>query len=194
MRHRLRVLIQNRPDAFKRPGGDTVQMLHTRDGLRRLGIPADISLSSQPNLAEYSLVHLFHCTFPHTARQQANAVRQDVPYVLSPIAVDYGRYYFYQTSGPRKRALRRLGGLGLTVFRRKLDRDARRSRAGRRAKRVLDGAAALLPNSEHEQSFIRRRFRPDSPSVAIKIAPDTRHGTGRAERFRRRWAIDDFVM
>ena len=44
---------------FKKPGGDNVQLLKTKEFLEKLDIHVDISLDLRPKLNDYDLVHLF---------------------------------------------------------------------------------------------------------------------------------------
>lgn len=82
----MRVLMQNRVDAFKNMGGDTIQMLKTKEELEKLGVKVDISLELEPDLTEYDLVHLFNITRIHeTWLQFKNAKNQNKLIVLSTI-------------------------------------------------------------------------------------------------------------
>ena len=100
----MKILMQNRIDAFDKPGGDTEQMLKTREHLIELGLSVDISLEYEPDLANYDLVHLFNTTRIHeTFVQFKNAKKQGKPVVLSPIYHNYDEYNKYY--GGRLRGL-----------------------------------------------------------------------------------------
>lgn len=82
----MRVLMQNRVDAFENIGGDTIQMLKTKEELERLGVEVDISLELSPDLNGYDLVHLFNITRIHeTWMQYKNAKSYNKKIVLSTI-------------------------------------------------------------------------------------------------------------
>jgi glycosyltransferase involved in cell wall biosynthesis len=82
----MKVLIQNRPDAFKVMGGDTIQMMKTAYYLKKLGVSVDISLESTPKLDSYDIVHLMNLTrVKYTYAQLINAKKQKKKVVLSPI-------------------------------------------------------------------------------------------------------------
>ncbi len=78
--------MQNRTDAFRNYGGDTTQMLKTKECLENLGVDVDINLDLRPDLTNYNIVHLFNVTRIHeTYMQCKNALEQHKPVVLSTI-------------------------------------------------------------------------------------------------------------
>jgi glycosyltransferase involved in cell wall biosynthesis len=82
----MKVLVQNRPDAFSAMGGDTIQMIKTVEYLRKMGVAVEVSLDLQPNLRDYDLVHLMNITrVEFTYLQMKNAKRFKKPVFLSPI-------------------------------------------------------------------------------------------------------------
>jgi glycosyltransferase involved in cell wall biosynthesis len=86
----MKVLFQSRTNLFLAPGGDTVQILKTKEFLENLGIKVDISLDFEPNLSEYDLIHLFNLMEPQDIyRQMKNAKKQKKKIALSTI---YGLY------------------------------------------------------------------------------------------------------
>ncbi len=85
--------MQSRVSLFKVPGGDTIQMLKTKEYLEKLGIKVDISTELEPDLKEYDLVHLFNIIRPQEVYLQANnAKKQGKQVILSPIYVSYIEY------------------------------------------------------------------------------------------------------
>lgn len=86
---RLKALLVNRVDALALPGGDTIQMLKTRDHLDRLGVQADISLSLSPEASGYDIIHIFNTQKPQDELPQMRHLRNyEIPLVLSPIYWD----------------------------------------------------------------------------------------------------------
>ena len=82
----MRVLIQSRKNFYDLRGGDTIQLLKTKEALERLGVEADISLEYEPDLSGYDLVHLSNLTrIQETWLHVRNAVRQRKPILLSTI-------------------------------------------------------------------------------------------------------------
>lgn len=82
----MKVLIQSRKNFYSLKGGDTVQLLKTKEQLEKLGVEVDISLEFEPDLSGYDLVHLSNVTrIQETYLQLKNALRQKKPVVLSTI-------------------------------------------------------------------------------------------------------------
>lgn len=89
----MKVLFQSRQTLYTVPGGDTTQILKTKDYLEQLGVTVDISLELEPDLTGYDLVHVFNLTRPQELYLQvANAKRQGKKVALSTIYVVYEEY------------------------------------------------------------------------------------------------------
>ena len=85
----MKVLTQNRPDAFDRWGGDTTQMQETANHLRKLDVEVDISLENSISLDKYDLIHIFNIQTARTSINQINnAKEQNKKIVLSTIYWD----------------------------------------------------------------------------------------------------------
>lgn len=98
-RSALRVLFQNRPDAFDRPGGDTVVMQRLKEQLERGGATVDFSGDLVADLLSYDLVHLFNLTLPFCTDPFAkNAVRQNKPFVVTSLQENFPQYYHKATA------------------------------------------------------------------------------------------------
>ena len=89
----MKVLFQSRKTLFSAPGGDTTQLLKTKEYLEKLGVGVDISLELEPDLAGYDIVHLFNLMRPQEIYLQArNAKRQGKKVALSTIYGPYAEY------------------------------------------------------------------------------------------------------
>jgi glycosyltransferase involved in cell wall biosynthesis/GT2 family glycosyltransferase/tetratricopeptide (TPR) repeat protein len=86
---RLRVLLQNRSNAFSHPGGDTGIMNGLHEGLTALDV--EVSASAKPcDLSGCDLVHLINLTIlPASHIFAQNALRQNVPYVVTTLYEDW---------------------------------------------------------------------------------------------------------
>ena len=162
----MRVLIQNRSDAYAVPGGDTKQMQETAAHLRRLGVDVDISLETSPQLEGYDLVHLFNLSRPDsTVLQARNAHERGVPFVLTPIHQLVERY---DREG-------RPGGLSLLYrvapggMKRARSLYLRRPHLDRERDWVGANAAAILPSSDLEGEQLRRDFGFTTPLVTVPV-------------------------
>ncbi|HED16097.1 MAG TPA: glycosyltransferase [Gammaproteobacteria bacterium] len=86
---KLRILFTNRPNVLTQPGGDTAVMVKVAEGLRALGVKADIDPEFKRSLKGYDLVHLHNFATPDTTRAQAQAcVEAGVPYVVTTMYED----------------------------------------------------------------------------------------------------------
>jgi glycosyltransferase involved in cell wall biosynthesis len=84
----MKILMQNRRDALKHVGGDTIQMLKTKEYLEKIGVKIDISLSPNPRVDKYDIVHVFNIqeyAANYSFRQIANAKKHGKPVALSTI-------------------------------------------------------------------------------------------------------------
>jgi glycosyltransferase involved in cell wall biosynthesis len=143
-------------------GGDTIQMVKTAGALNRLGVKADIYLSSD-RIAydEYDLLHFFNLLRP--ADHLYHIRKSGKPYVVSTIYLEYAEFDRNGRSMPYRALFRALGKNGSEYFK-NLYRYARRQDklaspeyllGHRRAMlSILSGASLILPNSSSEYSRI----------------------------------------
>ena len=90
----MKVLFQSRKTLFTVPGGDTTQILKTKEYLERLGVKVDISLDLEPCLESYDIVHVFNLMRPQELYLQVkNAKKQGKKVALSTI---YGPYIEFE--------------------------------------------------------------------------------------------------
>ncbi|MFC1571229.1 glycosyltransferase family 4 protein [Candidatus Margulisiibacteriota bacterium] len=166
----MRILMQNRVDAFSAPGGDTIQMKKTKEYLEKLGVEINISLKLDPDLGRYDLVHLFNVTRIHeTYMQFVNAKKQKKPVVVSTIFSDYDELDVKGTLGLKGVILKRFNKdyrerikcLYRTIM------DLRQIKAlwellkigfVEQQRRVISKADVILPNSYMELEKIREFF------------------------------------
>lgn len=89
----MKVLFQSRKTLYSAPGGDTTQLLKTKEYLEKLGVEVDISLELEPDLTGYDLVHVFNLMRPQELYLQVrNAKRQHKKVALSTIYGPYAEY------------------------------------------------------------------------------------------------------
>jgi glycosyltransferase involved in cell wall biosynthesis len=90
----MRILFQSRKTLFSAPGGDTTQLLKTKEYLEALGVQVDITLELEPDVSNYDIVHVFNLMRPQELYLQVqNAKRQGKKVALSTI---YGPYVEYE--------------------------------------------------------------------------------------------------
>ena len=90
----MKVLFQSRKTLYSAPGGDTTQLLKTKEYLEKLGVEVDITLDLEPDVSGYDLVHVFNLMRPQELYLQVkNAKKQGKKVALSTI---YGPYEEYE--------------------------------------------------------------------------------------------------
>lgn len=90
----MKVLFQSRKTLFTAPGGDTTQILKTKEYLEKLGVQVDVSLELTPDVSEYDIVHVFNLMRPQELYLQVkNAKKYGKKVALSTI---YGPYEEYE--------------------------------------------------------------------------------------------------
>jgi len=166
----MKVLMQNRMDMFKRPGGDGTQLLKTKEYLEKVGITVDLSLDLKPDLKKYDLVHIFHLDAVPDENyiRCLNAKKQGKPVVMSPIywrvsevSSRYGLAEIINHSLPNG-TLRRIFSL---IYNKEFDRNKielafrcfRLDFTGI-VREVLQLCAAILPNAKAEEEKIKKDF------------------------------------
>ena len=90
----MNVIFCNRPDWESNPGGDTVQMLRTKEALERLGVT--IRIAQQPSdLQGANLVHIFNTQCAEKLLHWALLAKNtNLPVVLSTIHWDLSHYIY----------------------------------------------------------------------------------------------------
>ncbi len=90
----MKVLFQSRKTLYTVPGGDTTQILKTKEFLEKLGVEVDISLELTPDVSNYDIVHVFNLMRPQDLYLQVkNAKKHGKKVALSTI---YGPYEEYE--------------------------------------------------------------------------------------------------
>ena len=166
----MTVLFQSRKTLFTVPGGDTVQILKTREYLERSGVKVEISTELEPDLSRFDVVHLFNLTRPQEVFLQAlNAKKQGKKAVLSTIYVSYSEFERKARRGIA-RLLMKLLAPGQMEYLKVAGRAMKNGEMNRgtamlllrgyRAlqNRILHMADVLLPNSMSERSRIVQDF------------------------------------
>jgi len=158
------VLFQNRLDMFTNMGGDSIQVLKTKEFLQYLGIHIDLSLQPAPDLSSYDLVHLFNITkVDETFVQMLHAKRNNKKVILSPIYWNMKEYRRMNTTlASTGRHI--LSGISKTfsIFEKHRTKSIRQlpySEFLTLQRTVLDQADAILPNSAMERDLLTNDFR-----------------------------------
>lgn len=175
----MKVLFQSRKTLFSVPGGDTIQILKTKEYLSKLGIQIDISRDLEPDLSGYDLVHVFNLMRPQEAYLQIkNARRHHKKVALSTI---YGLYTEYERNargGIVQRFANTLNPYQIeylkVVARGIKNNEIHRGTLNiltrgyfRSLREIITMVDVLLPNSQSEMYRIRQDFNLNNPSYSI---------------------------
>lgn len=162
----MRVLVAGRSDSRTLPGGDTVQLHRTADGLRGLGVTVDLSYGDIVDVASYDLVHIVTVTDdPALWKLGEQASEAGVPYTVSPIYASNSELLGIRAAWGRYRCIARVLGRQKTAWLR--HRLWRHSRIYASTRRLLSSATVLLPNSNRE----RRQLLADFELPASLMCP-----------------------
>ncbi|GIP27529.1 glycosyl transferase [Paenibacillus sp. J23TS9] len=170
----MKVLYQTRYNIFTRKGGDTVQILKTKEFIegRSPNIQIDINSDPKADLSSYDLVHIFNMLRPQeTILFLENAKAQNKKVVLSTIFWRSTEFERQGQMGLRKMVNRLISYDGMERLRglyryyidgEKHEGTSRLIRKGytRLQREILEQADLLLPNGEGEMELIQSIFEP----------------------------------
>ena len=156
----MRVIMINRPSALSIYGGDTTQMLKTKEYLQRVGVEVDICLEYPPSLSgeRYDLVHVFNLqTASYTLDQVKWAKRNGYPVVLSPIFWNFEGHGWQEDRLRYDRKFHHISQqLGSSRARSNLEHELLRDR--RTQLRTLSLVDWILPNARSELRILEDTF------------------------------------
>src|SRR5215470_17044460 len=94
----MKVAIITRSTLHTVKGGDTYQVIRTAEGLKNLGITADIKLTNELiAYDQYDLLHFFNIIRPADILYHIH--KSNKPFVVTPIFVDYSEFDKYHRGG-----------------------------------------------------------------------------------------------
>ena len=176
--------MQSRVNIFSDPGGDTIQILKTKECLEKIGCTVAICCDYNINLKEYDLIHLFNITQIHeTYLQYLNAKKQCKPIILSPIYQNFDEQDRRAHAGVVKFFFRMLSKdwreLIKTIARAFYDKRLLYSAwkqllvgFSKQQKEVLCAAQMMLPNSQLEAEAIEKDYNINFPYQVVPYAVD----------------------
>jgi len=167
----MKILLQSRTTLYSVPGGDTIQLLKTREYLEKRGVHADISVELEPDVTPYDLIHVFNLTRPQEIYlQTVNAKKQNKKVALSTIYASYSEYDRYARNdiiGVLAKVLspsqiEYLKVMARAVKNQEMNKGTLRCMVlGFRPlqERILEMVDVLLPNSMSEMKRVSQDFR-----------------------------------
>ena len=177
----MKVAMISRSTLFSNPGGDTVQMLNTAKCLTKLGVEAVVKTSNEKiDYNKYDLLHFFNIIRP--ADILPHIEKAKLPYVVSPIFVDYSEYEKKARQGLIGKISQKLSPAqqeyAKLVTRSVLNGEKIRSVSyllkghHKSVKQIIEGALMLLPNSENEYKRISAAYGTTSEYRVVPNAVD----------------------
>lgn len=171
--------MQIRQNVFDLSGGDTTQMLKTKEALENMGIEVDLSLDLRPDVSDYDVVHLFNLTrVQETYIQAINAKSSGKPLVISTIYWPVNEYEGNASKGLRGflgrhlgvDSMERLKALGKFILRGERSEGARylitHSYSSMQAE-ILRMCDVFLPNAISEMREIEKHLGFTSNNVVV---------------------------
>jgi len=177
----VKVLFKNRFNSFESPGGDTKQMLKTKEYLEKLGVEVDISLNNESSLNDYDIVHIFNCMRPlETSASIFQAKEAGKKIVLSSIYWDFNEFNLFGRPSMFEKLLYR----SMDEFSVEKIKDAARINHKKfkashllkyylsNYKKTLNLVDRFLPNSLNEGEIIRKKIFKDAKYSVVYNAVD----------------------
>jgi glycosyltransferase involved in cell wall biosynthesis len=177
-----KVVMISRSTLYLTPGGDTIQIVETAKALRALGVVVDIKLSNEIiDYSKYDLLHFFNIIRPDDI--VIHVQKANLPYVISPIFVDYGEY----EKNNRRGILRILNKLFTpdqieffkSIARAIKGQEKIKSRyylirgQKKTIRKLLCNCSVLLPNSNSEYNRLLKRYQVEKPFITVPNGLDT---------------------
>jgi len=192
---RLRVLMQNRPQALSLRGGDTVVMERLKTGLESRGMIVTVDLEGVANPAHFDLVHLFNFATPDLTRMYAErAVKAGIPFVVTTLYEDVPAFHT-QSHAVAGLLIRYVyGGQNKEWYdQQDINLDSIATAPKFDNAWTAEHAAALLVNGATEGRTIQRDFPECGTIVEVKLGHEVGKPVG-PELFVRQYGISDFIL
>ncbi len=195
-------MFQSREDLFRSPGGDTIQLLKTKEYLEKLGLTIDISLNAEESLQGYDLIHLFNNS--RVYQHLKNAKERGKVVALSPIYWDVGEMNKERFAGSTVRRwvkglLSRNNFFSAKLYayllrKGKISEGYREADLIEKQRYVLKNADLLLPNSTAEMDLIRKNFLLPVSYRIIPNAVDPIFRDAKPDHFISSYRVRDFIL
>lgn len=181
MTNNLRIAFISRPTLFTVRGGDTIQMERTAKELRAKGVSVDILTGNTPvEYSNYDILHFFNLIRP--ANILGHLKNSRLPFVISPVYVDYSIYEKGNKAGLRGRLMTVLSKWSMeyvkVIGRYFLNKEPIGSveyllRGHKSSMQyILSKSAHILPNSFSEIQRLQKEFLIRSPYTVVPNAID----------------------
>lgn len=191
----LKVLIQIRTNAITQPGGDTVVMNETRQGLEKLGVKVIIDLEMKEDPRSYDLVHLFNLATPaYTEFLARRAQAAGVPYVVTTLLEDVQKFH-YQSQVWANYLIHyvRNGQDQIWAATNKPDLGSVKPSEGFPSAWTVKNAAGLIVTGPKEGDILARDHGPGLPIYPVYLGCEVSKAAS-ADKFISQYGLKDFVL
>ena len=172
----MRIAFITRSTLFSVPGGDTIQIEQTARFLQQYGVQADlIPADTGINYSQYDLLHFFNITRP--ADILYHALKTKIPYVVTPLLIDYSEYDRLHRKGFSGAVLKIVPPSAneyiKTVGRWILAKDKLVSKSylykgqDKSSKEIVKRAEHILPNSALEMAALEKKYSLQKPYTVV---------------------------
>lgn len=163
----MKIIFQTRFDYLDTPGGDTTQLLKTKEYLEKIGVDVDISINPNIDLTKYDLIHIFNIMRPfETYLFIKNALKQNKKIVMSSIYWDFDEF---NKLGRNSKFMELLYSNFDEFFVEKIKYFKRKDIVSKHKndffsffikdyKKVLENVDLFLPNSDNEGKIVQRKI------------------------------------
>jgi len=191
----LKVLMQNRTHAITQPGGDTVVMNETKQGLEKLGIKVVIDLEMKEDPRNYDLVHLFNLATPaYTEFLARRAKAAGVPYVVTTLLEDVPKFH-YQSRVWANYLINYVRNEQAQIWAaaNKPNLDSVEPCQGFPSAWTVKNAAGLLVTGPKEGDILARDHGPGLPIYPVYLGCEVAKDST-ADKFISKYGLKDFVL
>ncbi|WP_195245495.1 glycosyltransferase family 4 protein [Clostridium celatum] len=165
----MKVLFVNRENAFTRLGGDTVQMVETKESLKKLGVQVDIALGVQDEstYSKYDIIHVFNIQTEDFTLEECKKIKKcNKRLYVSTIWWDFSTNHINLNLNLNKLSTK--DKIAKAILGKKLYVKLKENRSKKfnskrfeKIKEILDLADILLPNSKMELDSLNNNFNND---------------------------------
>ncbi|MFA9398544.1 MAG: glycosyltransferase [Clostridiaceae bacterium] len=164
----MNILFVNRSDAYEVLGGDTIQMVETKNALEKLGLKVDVSLGKKDVsfYKDYDIIHCFNVQTDKFVFKEVEKIKKAKKcLVISPIWWDFEQDMSDEYSSYNWKVK-----LVYNIFGEKTVKFIKRKKLEKRydrIKKILNIANFILPNSKMEIASLKRCFSFDENKIYV---------------------------
>jgi glycosyltransferase involved in cell wall biosynthesis/Tfp pilus assembly protein PilF len=191
----LRVLMQNRKNAFQQRGGDSIVMEKLKASLEKRGVSVTIDLDDKEDCRNYDIVHLFNFVLPDLVKYYGEKAQQaKVPFVITTLYEDISCFHNQSVTVAKHLIDYVKNGQNRSWYEtNRINLDQVPVSANFDNTWAVKNAAALLVTGEVEGKTLRRDYKECADIKVVPMAYDL-GAEGNAEDFVKEYGFKDFIL